>query len=962
MADHDTLREAIESLGPGFELVRELGRGATAIVYLVRDHELDRHLAVKIIRSSFAHNDEAVARLQREARLVAQLQHPNIVRVFTTMHLPDRSLALLMEHVPGRNLKEVLQSEGRFSTERTLGVLRDVGSALAYAHRRRIVHRDVKPENIYLDEEVGIARLADFGIARPWDRDARLTVPGEALGTPAYMSPEQIDGGDVDGRTDVYGLGLVGYEMLAGEHPWESDNLFNVIYKQKNEQLPPLGEARPDVPHSLLRALEKALEKKKDGRWESADAFLEELDALRLDDDPAPPSVAAATAIEVDSRPSSRFDIEQPQPGATGSWRYGRLALLGLLLLVAGAATWGWLNFGRGITWREIAPEGWVSVSSGSGPTLTPPPVTNPTAPDGGTSALEVPTRITAVGDPMPSGTVGEPVLLAVIVPPPLDSATVIRFQVVEGGGVLDKDAVTPDATGAARVGLLLPDRPGITVVVAEVEGEERGQVRFDVSATPGPPQELLTIGGDAQTGGPGTTLPGVLVVRVVDGNGNPVPEAEVRFRVLLGDGVVAPARSQTDTLGRAYARWRLGGTAGDQRVVALVPEAEEATVTFQATASPAPSTVPTDAPAAGTATAAEPPGTPTSDNPAPTPALRVAPRPLAVGGTHVCVLGAGGSAVCMGARDRGQTGAPSTTVALTALAAGVSHTCGLDPTGRAYCWGANDGGQLGSGDRSDRASAASVATSNAFTRLALGLAHSCGIDAAGTALCWGRNASGQLGDGTRQDRTTPVAVATPGALIGLAAGWNHTCAIAAGSGRAFCWGLNAEGQLGEGSRVDRVVPTPVSGSQPFTALAAGNAHTCGLSAGTVLCWGANGSGQLGVGQAPGQSEPLRLEALPGVATQVVAGAVHTCALLQNGRAWCWGQNLHGQLGDGTNAGRSLPTVVEGDLVFSRLEAGGGSTCGVTNGGATYCWGLNQSGQLGDGTRTNRAVPTRVGS
>src|SRR6185503_15897010 len=161
--------------------------------------------------------------------------------------------------------------------ERIERVLTDVGRALVCAQRHRIVHRDVKPENVYIDNETGIARLSDFGIARPWDIDHGLTLPGMAIGTPAYMSPEQIEGDVLDGRSDLYSLGLVGYEMLTGRAPWTGESLFNMIYKQKNESLPPLDQLRPGIPRSLLRALDGALQKERGDRWKDADEFLEAL-------------------------------------------------------------------------------------------------------------------------------------------------------------------------------------------------------------------------------------------------------------------------------------------------------------------------------------------------------------------------------------------------------------------------------------------------------------------------------------------------------------------------------------------------------------------------------------------------------------------------------------------------------------------------------------------------------------
>jgi alpha-tubulin suppressor-like RCC1 family protein len=223
--------------------------------------------------------------------------------------------------------------------------------------------------------------------------------------------------------------------------------------------------------------------------------------------------------------------------------------------------------------------------------------------------------------------------------------------------------------------------------------------------------------------------------------------------------------------------------------------------------------------------------------------------------------------------------------------------------------------------------------------------------------LCWGSNLSGQLGDGTRTDSRFPRAVGNGLTFTTLVAGWSHTCGLTP-NGIAFCWGLNSDGQLGDGSRLDRLLPEMVRGD--LQSLAAGSAHTCGLGNGQVFCWGDNRFGQVGDGSMESRLQPTAVAGLPGRATQVVSGAVHSCALTSDGAAYCWGQNLHGQLGDGSNQNRSSATAVAGTVRFRSLYAGGALTCGVATTGGEYCWGLNQAGQLGDGTRQNRSTPTAV--
>jgi alpha-tubulin suppressor-like RCC1 family protein len=512
---------------------------------------------------------------------------------------------------------------------------------------------------------------------------------------------------------------------------------------------------------------------------------------------------------------------------------------------------------------------------------------------------------------------------------------TVVAFQVAQGGGLLELDAVRTDSAGLARTVLVLPRRVGPLVVGVELEGTA-ARATITVEALPGVPSAIRTIEGNLQSAEVGELLPVPATVMLIDEDGNPVTGAEVRFEVLSGGGISAPRSARTDSLGQASARWRLGLEPGTQRLSALSPTLGSA-ITFEATARVSPR--------AG------------DETPVPVEAdpVTVVRRDLVVGANHVCEL-AGGATTCRGDNDRQQRGSGSL-AGFISLASGNDHVCGLDAAGVAMCWGANDGGQLGDGSTTDRPSPVPVRTELQFASLTAGDVHTCGIAGGGVPLCWGQNVNGQLGDGTRTDSRFPRDVGNGFTFASLVAGWNHTCGLTA-NGNAFCWGLNSDGQLGDGSTLDRLLPTLARGA--MESLAAGSAHTCGVSGGDVFCWGQNLSGQLGDGSTESRRQPTPVQGLPGPATQVVAGAVHTCALLRDGRAYCWGQNLHGQLGDGTTQNRSMATPVAGTVRFRSISAGGALTCGTATTGGQYCWGLNQAGQLGDGSRQSRSVPTAV--
>ncbi len=639
----------------------------------------------------------------------------------------------------------------------------------------------------------------------------------------------------------------------------------------------------------------------------------------RYPDKPKPP--------EVHTTPLILFDEKARVRRRSSMGRLGRYLAVVLSLLALGAAWWVY----RTRRAQVPAPEEPATAQR----TDATPYAKRPT---------KLPEGVIALSDSVLSGPVGSSVTLttrAIGAGGLPVAGGLMRFRVAGGTGTLEPDTVRTDGEGLAKTSLTLPSRPGRIVVAADLVDAETPGARFRVTAQPGAPRHAVIVQGDRQSAPPGDLLPRSLGVRVTDRAGTPVPGADVRFQILGGGGggVVAPTLAQTDTAGYAFARWRLGSVPGDQHVAALIPEIPDTLLTFTATAVSPPQPQP-EAPTV-------------DDRPRP---VTVAPRPFAVGGNFVCAL-SGGRVSCRGADDRGQR-PDRAAVSFVALAAGVSHACGLTREGQALCWGANDSGQLGDGSRVDRPVPAPVASDARFSTIAAGVSHTCGLEGEGQVLCWGSNADGQLGDGSHEDRMTPGPVSGDQRFVELVAGWNHTCGLTA-TREAFCWGLNDHGQLGDGSLAERLVPTRVPDS--FESLVAGSAHTCGISGGEVLCWGDDTSGQLGDGATRSRPRPALVHGLPAPVTQLAAGAVSTCALLADGRAYCWGQNVHGELGDGTRDSRATPSPVSGNLRFRSIYAGGALTCGFTTAGVQYCWGLNQSGELGDGTRESRAVPTRVG-
>ncbi len=342
----------------------------------------------------------------------------------------------------------------------------------------------------------------------------------------------------------------------------------------------------------------------------------------------------------------------------------------------------------------------------------------------------------------------------------------------------------------------------------------------------------------------------------------------------------------------------------------------------------------------------------------------------IGAGYAHTCALATSGGVFCWGNGTSGQLGngdpnswtpwptpIPGGRV-YRALGVAPSHACAVTTGGEAYCWGNNYSGAIGDGTvYTVRSTPTAVLGGLAFATIATGDGITCGVTSSGAAHCWGRNGSGQLGDGTRTDRATPVAVTGGLPFRTVRPGYYAACAVAT-SGAAYCWGATA--MLGTGRSDVSAVPVAVSGLTGVTALAAGGSHVCSLGTGGLLCWGSNARGQLGDGTTIDRFVPT-LPDSPLTAQSLAPGpGDHSCALVAGGGAFCWGSNLWGQLGDGSSTSSPRPHAVMGGLVFQRIAVGTAHTCGLTLAGAAYCWGANWNYQLGDSTRTSASTPQAV--
>src|SRR3954470_5928973 len=259
-----------------YRIVEKIGRGGMGVVYRGVDETLDRQVAIKAISPELVEED-LVRRFRAEAVTLAKVNHPNIATVYELFR-EDDSLLMVMELVRGQTFEQLIERTGALPAERAIGLVRQVLDALGHAHRAGIVHRDLKPANLMLTDD-GAVKVMDFGIARVSGTE-RMTSDGLMVGTPAYMAPEQVRGEEVDGRTDLYAVGVILYRLVTGKLPFKAETAVSMIQSQLNDQPTPAREVRTELPDWLDAVLMRSLAKRPADRYQTAEEYRRALDSL----------------------------------------------------------------------------------------------------------------------------------------------------------------------------------------------------------------------------------------------------------------------------------------------------------------------------------------------------------------------------------------------------------------------------------------------------------------------------------------------------------------------------------------------------------------------------------------------------------------------------------------------------------------------------------------------------------
>ena len=331
MSIHGIARDTV--VDERYKVLNRIGSGGMADVYCAEDLQLGRRVALKLLYRRFAEDEEFVERFRREASSAAGLQHPNVVAVFDRGEF-DGTYYIAMEYLEGRSLKQVVRQEGALEPDRAIDLVIQILKAARFAHRRGIVHRDIKPHNVIVDDE-GRAKVTDFGIARAGASD--MTETGSIMGTAQYLSPEQAQGHPVDARADLYSIGVVLYELLTGRVPFDAESAVTIALKQVSEEPVPPSELNPAVSDQLEDVVMRALQKDPAYRFADAEEFIIALEAARG----IPPGTGEYTRIAPHTGtypglPGAVAELER-QDRRNLRWLWWLLALLALAGIAVGA-------------------------------------------------------------------------------------------------------------------------------------------------------------------------------------------------------------------------------------------------------------------------------------------------------------------------------------------------------------------------------------------------------------------------------------------------------------------------------------------------------------------------------------------------------------------------------------------------------------------------------------------------